>query len=429
MEVLGLKFKIKELCEINSSNYTKKDNFAFINYLDTSNITEGKIDKIQKLVVGKDKIPSRAKRKVKKNDIIISTVRPNLKHFGIIKEPVENMIVSTGFAVLSPNSKLVNPEYLYWYLAQQHITDYLAGIAETSTTAYPSITADVIGDIEIELPVRNVQDKIANILSVLDDKMLLDNKINKTLEQIAQTIFKHWFIDFEFPNEEGKPYKSSGGKFVDSELGMIPEGWEVHRLDEVTNVNIGKTPPRKEKQWFTKNSNDIRWISIKDLGESGLYIFNTTEYLTKEAIERFKIKIIPNETVVLSFKLTIGRVAITIGEMVSNEAIAHFLIKDNKINSPYLYLYLKRFNFETLGNTSSIANAINSKIVKSIPIIVPEINVMNNFLEKVKPLFNLIKKNIIEIETLKKLRNTLLPKLMSGEIRVPEAEEVVENHV
>src|SRR5690606_31458797 len=112
------------------------------------------------------------------------------------------------------------------------------------------------------------------------------------------------------------------------------------------------------------------------------YIFNTTEYLTKEAIERFKIKIIPNETVVLSFKLTIGRVAITIGEMVSNEAIAHFLIKDNKINSPYLYLYLKRFNFETLGNTSSIANAINSKIVKSIPIIVPEINVMNNFLEK-----------------------------------------------
>lgn len=257
--------------------------------------------------------------------------------------------------------------------------------------------------------------------------MELNKKINNTLEQIAQSLFKHWFVDFEFPNENGKPYKSSGGKFVESELGMIPEGWDVQPINKLAQVNIGKTPPRKEKEWFSNNPNDVRWISIKDLGESETYILNTSEYLTSEAIERFNIKRIPNNTVVLSFKLTIGRIAITIGEMLSNEAIAHFLIKNNMLNTPYLYLYLKKFNFDTLGNTSSIATAINSKIVKSIPIMVPEMKIINEFYNIVEPLFNLIKEITVETQTLENLRDTLLPKLMSGEIRIPEAEEAVES--
>ena len=225
-----MRFKIGDICDINKSSLKKNHNLDFINYLDTGNITEGRVDEIKKIVLAEEKIPSRAKRIVKENDIIISTVRPNQKHYGIIKNPIENLIVSTGFVVLSPK-KEVNADYLYNYLTLPNITEYLQGIAETSTTAYPSITPSVISDLEIELPSLVEQKAIADILSSLDEKIELNNQMNQTLEEMAQALFKRWFVDFEFPNEEGKPYKSSGGEMVESELGMIPKGWQVKSLD------------------------------------------------------------------------------------------------------------------------------------------------------------------------------------------------------
>ena len=229
LEELGMRFKIGDICDINKSSLKKNHNLDFINYLDTGNITEGRVDEIKKIVLAEEKIPSRAKRIVKENDIIISTVRPNQKHYGIIKNPIENLIVSTGFVVLSPK-KEVNADYLYNYLTLPNITEYLQGIAETSTTAYPSITPSVISDLEIELPSLVEQKAIANILSSLDEKIELNNQMNETLEEMAQALFKRWFVDFEFPNKEGQPYKSSGGEMVESELGMIPKGWTYKKI-------------------------------------------------------------------------------------------------------------------------------------------------------------------------------------------------------
>ena len=130
---------------------------------------------------------------------------------------------------------------------------------------------------------------------------------------------------------------------------------------------------------------------------------------------------IPKNTVLLSFKLTVGRIAITTENMVTNEAIAHFILnEDNNISKEYLYLYLKNFNFESLGSTSSIAKAINSKIVKEIPVIIPNKNDIQEFNLIVQPIFETIYKNQLEINKLTNLRDTLLPKLMSGEIDVSE---------
>ncbi len=260
-----MRYKICDICEINRENLSKNDRWEYINYLDTSNLNEGIINEIQYLVVGKDKVPSRAKRKVKENDILISTVRPNQKHYGIIKKTVNNMIVSTGFAVLTPNSETVNPEYLYRFLTQDSITNYLQAVAETSTSAYPSIKPSVIGELEIDLPPLEEQNAIANILSTLDEKIEVNNKINKTLEKMAQTIFKHWFVDFEFPNENGEPYKSSGGEMTHSELGMIPKGWKVRTIKEIAlngNVICGKTPSTKKKENYGRY---MPFITIPDM--------------------------------------------------------------------------------------------------------------------------------------------------------------------
>lgn len=308
-----------------------------------------------------------------------------------------------------------DPKFIYYFLQTLNLKNYAGG------SAVPTLNRNHIHPIDIIYPINFEEQKaIANILSSLDEKIEVNNQINKKLEEVAQTIFKQWFVDFEFPDEEGKPYKSSGGVMVESELGMIPEGWKVMKIGELSDVSIGKTPPRKENEWFSQNNKDLKWISIKDMGEAGTYIIKTKEYLTREAVHKFNVKIIPDNTVILSFKLTVGRLALTVGEMLSNEAIAHFVLKDDSsITNEYLYIYLLNFNFDSLGSTSSIATATNSKIVKTIPILQPNSEVLTEFMIKIRPIFEMLKSNTLEINQLESCKEILLPKLMSGEIRVP----------
>ena len=153
------------------------------------------------------------------------------------------------------------------------------------------------------------------------------------------------------------------------------------------------------------------------MGNCGTFISQSSEQLTREAIDRFNIRIIPNNTVLLSFKLTVGRVAITHGEMTTNEAIAHFKTDKPYING-YLYCYLKDFNYQTMGSTSSIATAVNSKIIKAMPFVIPTDEEINRFHSVTGPMFEMILKNQLENISLSETRNSLLPRLMSGEIDV-----------
>ena len=191
----------------------------------------------------------------------------------------------------------------------------------------------------------------------------------------------------------------------------------VCRAEEYFDVAIGKTPPRKEQQWFTSNPSDVTWVSISDMGSCGTYISRSSEQLTHDAVDKFNIKVIPSNTVLLSFKLTVGRIAITHGEMTTNEAIAHFKTDKPYINE-YLYCYLKDFNYQTMGSTSSIATAVNSKIIKAMPFIIPADDEVSRFHSVAGPMFEQILNNQLENDSLAGMRDTLLPKLMSGELDV-----------
>ena len=261
----------------------------------------------------------------------------------------------------------------------------------------------------IPVPPLDIQNKIADYLSVLDDKIAVNRRICENLEAQAQALFKHWFIDFA-------PFKD--GKFVDSELGMIPEGWKVGRAQDFYDINIGKTPPRAETQWFSNVKSDNKiWISISDMGNSGAFIADSKEYLTSEAQNKFNVIMVPAGTILLSFKLTIGRVAIADAELTTNEAIARFILPNDSYRE-YTYLYLKQYKYGTLGSTSSIATAVNSKIIKSMPYIIPSNSVMKDFSALTCSLFDEIRSLNQESFRLETLRDTLLPKLMSGQIKL-----------
>ena len=180
-------------------------------------------------------------------------------------------------------------------------------------------------------------------------------------------------------------------------------------MQDCFDISIGKTPPRKESKWFTTNKEDIKWLSISDLGKSKVFCFDSSEKLTSESITRYNVKIVPENTVVLSFKLTVGKVAITACQMATNEAIAHFNTKNNYIVE-YLYCYLKRYNFDLLGNTSSIATAVNSKTIKAMKFIKPNDNELMEFHNKTNPLIKKIKHLLDTNAKLKELKQLYLKK-------------------
>jgi type I restriction enzyme S subunit len=396
--------KLGKVVYLNQRSIDSTYEYQNIVYLDTGSITRGRITDIKEYKLSE--APSRAKKPVKHNDIVYSTVRPIQRHYGIINNPPDNMLVSTGFAVIEAIESLADPFFIYYFLTLDEIVEVLDIIAEASTSAYPSFRPSDLENINILLPPLPEQRAIASVLSSLDDKIDLLHRENKSLEAMAETLFRQWFI------EEAK------------------DEWEEVPLSEVTKIAIGRTPPRKESHWFSTDPKNVKWVSIKDLGQSEVFVFDTSEYLTQEAVENFNIPIIPADTVLLSFKMTVGRVGITTEPMVSNEAIAHFKFDDNTpFSKEYLYIFLKTFKYESLGSTSSIVTAINSSMIKDIEIIIPDDITMNVFRTYTEPLFSKIKSNIYQIRTLEKLRDTLLPKLMSGEVRVKyEKEEVTSCH-
>lgn len=396
---------------ITSISETFKDEALNVVLINTSDIYNGYV--INHDFVKNTKLKGQFKKKFQKKDILYSEIRPQNKRFAFVDFDPKHYIASTKLMVLRKACDNIDIKYIYHLLKSDEIINELQIIAESRSGTFPQITFKELSDLKIYLPPLPEQKAIADILSCIDNKIENNNRMNKVLEEMAQAIFKSWFIDFE-------PFKD--GEFVDSELGMIPKGWRVGTLNEFYEVNIGKTPPRKEQQWFKKQNSGIKWVSISDMGSNGMYIYKTHECLTKEAIDRFKIKLIPENSVLLSFKLTVGRVSITSHEMTSNEAIAHIICKDIS-HLEYVYIYLKNFNFDTLGSTSSIANATNSKTVKQLPFLMPTTNLLKDFNNIILPIFHNIKSNLEELNNLTSLRDTLLPKLMSGEIRVPYEKE------
>ncbi len=294
--------------------------------------------------------------------------------------------------LLFKNNPNVDKDYLFYVLQQNKFQQYILNHID-SESAQPNISAATVGKYEFLLPSLKIQNKIGKFLRLIDDKINVNNRINDNLEQQVLALYNERFVS------------------------TINRGRRTCRVDEFFDISIGKTPPRKEPQWFSINLEDITWVSISDMASCGLYISSSSEQLTAEAVEKHNVKIVPDNTVLLSFKLTVGRIAITDGEMTTNEAIAHFKT-NNKVINEYLYCYLRLFNYQTMGSTSSIATAVNSKIIKAMPFVIPTNEELTEFHSLAAPMFALIKSNQREIERLSSLRDTLLPKLISGEIDV-----------
>ncbi len=400
------KVKLGDICNVNNRVYSISENWNFANYLDTGNITKNIINEFLFINLKTDKLPSRARRKVKNGNIIYSTVRPNQEHYGYIVSQPKNLLVSTAFAVLDINPECADSKFIYYLITQTEYTNLLQSVAEQSTTAYPSIKPSDITSLEIIIPPLDEQRKIAGILSALDDKMELNNKINRNLEAQAQAIFKSWFIDFE-------PFKNS--KFIDSELGKIPEGWVCKKLKDFVEIKRGSSP--RPIQDYLSGSG-YNWLKISDAtSESSPFIFNIKEHIKKSGISQ-TVYLVAGE-LVLSNSATPG-----IPKFLDVNTCIHdgwLWFSNSKLSYEFLYLFFlhKRRDFISLGNGSVFTN-LKTDIVKDALFVYPNKAVMDEFDKITKTIFENIKIRSRESQRLTQLRDALLPKLMSGELTMSD---------
>ena len=330
---------------------------------------------------------------LKPNDIVFARTGASTGR-NYFYDGTDGEFVYAGFLIkFSIDEEKVNPKYIKYYCQSKQYKDWINSFNTGSTRG--NINAQTLGQMPIPLLERKNQDVLVDVLSSIDEKIKQNDAINNNLLEQVQTLYRNRFVD------------------------TVNNERRICRADEYFDISIGKTPPRKEPQWFSTNPQDVTWVSISDMGTCGLYISSSSEQLTKEAVDRHNVKIVPDNTVLLSFKLTVGRIAITNGEMTTNEAIAHFKTDKKEINE-YLYCYLKCFNYQTMGSTSSIATAVNSKIIKGMPFVVPTDDELIDFHSVAAPMFAKIKANQTESENLTAVRDTLLPKLMSGELDVSD---------
>ena len=320
----------------------------------------------------------------------------------------DGKLVYAGFLIkFSLDPKKLNPKFMRYYTISSVYKNWVASFSTGSTRG--NINAQTYSNMKINLPPRNQQDFLVNILSKLDEKIEVNNQINKTLENMAQAIFKQWFVDFEFPNEDGEPYKSSGGEMVESELGMIPKGWVVKELGDIIELHDSKRVPlsKKEREKREKIYPYYGAASLMDYVDD--YIFDGVYVLLGED----GTVINENGNPILQY--------VWDKFWVNNHA--HVVTGRDNISTNFIYVLLKNINVSG-AITGAVQLKINQKNLKELKIVLPkDVTMIEEFSELINKSFERIRINSDESSMLINIRDALLPKLMSGEIRVPLDEE------
>lgn len=404
--------KVKDIAIINKSSYSKKNLPREIFYLDTANLTEGHIENIQRLDKEKDTIPSRAQRKVDDKTILYSTVRPRQHHYGILSNPPSNMIVSTGFATLDAKTEFVDPYYLYYQLISPKNSEYLATIADTATSSYPSISPEDIGNIEIELPSISEQKRIAEAIKCLDHKIAINKTISLKLEYLARLIYDYWFVQFDFPNRNGRPYKSSGGKMVWCEelKREIPEGWLTRKISEICDTKIGGTPNTEKNEYW---NGDINWLSSSEIATSP--VLDSKLKITKLGMTESTTEHAKAGAVVMSIVRYIRPAILGIDSCFNQSVIS--IVPSNKYRTSYIYPMLcSCVDTYMKLRTGAQQPHINKQTVDTTRLVTPPDDILNRYYKLVDKLFveqlNISK----ESKSLTDLRDFLLPLLMNYQV-------------
>ena len=420
MENEWSKVKLVDIIQFNPKESIKKGEIA-------KKVAMEKLEPFTRKISGFEEAKFTSGTKFRNGDTLLARITPCLENGKTAQVDIldkdEIGFGSTEYIVLREKLGITDNDFIY-YLSISPEFRNVAIKAMNGSSGRQRVQKDVLENSEFLLPPLDEQKAIAKILSDLDEKIETNNKINKKLEEMAQAIFKQWFIDFEFPNEDGKPYKSSGGEMSESEQGMIPKGWEYKKLDDVLNTIEAGNRPKGGAGNLTEGIPSIGAENIIGLGK---YDYSKEKFVTEDYFNSMKKGIVQSKDVLL-YKdgAQLGRKTMFMDgfphEKCCINSHVFILRSNNSISQSYLYFWLDQ-DYMTQNiinlNANSAQPGINQIQVKSLNILVPTKEIIEKFELTVNSLLDKLFVNCKENTKLANIRDTLLPKLMSGEIRVP----------
>ena len=390
--------KIGDIVTTNASSYSSKDHWEYVNYLDTGNITQNVIDSIQRIDLSQEKLPSRAKRKVRENSIVYSTVRPNQLHYGIIRNQLENFLVSTGFTVIDVDERQAVAEYVYYFLTQKEIVESLQAIGEQSVSTYPSIKPSDIEDIEIPLPSLDIQNKIVGILKSLDAKIKTNSDINNNLEEQMQALFSECLS-----------------------LQQTADSVTVEQV--VLTANTGADAIQKAP--IVDYDTGIKCVRVGDMTNKRSYHDWGFAKVTEEVFKRYQLH---KDDIVVTRTASLGLNAIIFEDLsaVYNNGLIRLTVNPNMVLPLFLYRqfqtedfanYISRIESETSVRPNMKINYLLKYTFK-----LPSVDKQNELVKLLLPMIVHQNSIIDENKKLESLRDALLSKLMTGELDVSDVE-------
>ena len=401
---------------LDSVSITHKFDRDKLIFLNTSDVLEGKIliDSYMKV----DSLKGQAKKTIKNDDILYSEIRPKNKRYAYVNvSNPEEYVVSTKLMVLRNKTKDVLTRYVYYFLTSEGTLDYLQMRAENRIGSFPQITFDVVKVLQLNVPEPKIQKKIIDVISAIDSKMEINNHINLELEAMAKTIYDYWFVQFDFPNEKGKPYKKSGGKMVWNALlkKEIPEKWIVTKIGKILHTSLGGTPSTKVKEYWENGT--FSWLNSGEI--ANFPIIDSELKITQDAIKNSATDLLPRGSVMLSITRHL-RPSILGIDACANQSVVG-IKESGDIRCYFLYPYLQNEIPRLMSLRSGAQQPhINKETVDDSNILVPneDSNILKTYNLQVGGLYELIINNAFQNQKLKELRDWLLPMLMSGQVKV-----------
>ncbi|HET8885385.1 MAG TPA: restriction endonuclease subunit S [Salinimicrobium sp.] len=398
-------------------------------FLNTSDVLEGKI--LTDHYTAVSALKGQAKKSIKNGDILYSEIRPKNKRYAYVKnlQNPEDYVVSTKLMVLRNNSKDLDTDYLYHFLTYEETLNHLQRRAENRIGSFPQITFEVLKTLQIWLPSLPKQKRIAKVLSDIDAKIEVNNKINQELEAMAKTLYDYWFVQFDFPTSaryaasvgkpelKGKPYKSSGGKMVFNEelKREIPEGWEVKKLNEIAKTGSGGTPLKSKKEYYKNGT--IPWINSGEVNAP--FIVSASKFINEVGLKESSAKLFGRGTILMAmYGATAGKVSLIDLEACTNQAICA-IIPDREFLNYYIKFSLEDL-YKYLVNLSSgsARDNLSQDKIKQLNLVLPNKTLLQKFHQNISPMMNKILVNMKENQKLTELRDWLLPMLMNGQVNV-----------
>ena len=385
--------------------------------------------KISSLCLAKNKRASNFE--LSKGDILIAMTGATAGKIGRVPETTSRVFLNQRVGkVFLQDTESACYDYIYYVLSQRHISNLI--LQQSDGSAQGNISGQQIEQIELPLPSLKDQKAIAHILGTLDDKIELNQKMNHTLEEIAKAIFKSWFVDFDpvRAKAEGRPTGLPPeisdlfpDELVDSEIGEIPKGWEVVIVGDFGKVVCGKTPSTKDPENF---DGQFPFITIPDMRE-GLLSISTDRSVSEKGATTLKGKMLPPGSICVSCIATPGIVSMTMSDSFTNQQI-NSIVPKNETDREYLLFSMKTLGdlISSAGSGGSVFANLSTGRFKELPVLQASQKLRDAYSLIIRPILQRIESSEKEIEVLTDLRDTLLPKLISGELRIPDAEKFLE---